>query len=155
MMEKHLLSKPVRNVQSGGGHFPEWPQCIPAHSLPQCLTVLPRCWAPQMPDSSSSKRYFHLFLRTFLPGLPLPKLMPFAVHQTTYQKARTLFPLLGSMGSDYSFSPQVDLVGLHPFMPSETPAQAPLPLPTLAPWGSTAQAHSTPDSGCEHPGWGP
>lgn len=118
MMEKYLLSKPVRNVQPGGGHSPEWSQCIPAHSLPQCLTVLPCCWASQMPDSSSSKRYFHLFLSPFLPGLSLPKLMPFAVHQTTNKNEKTLFPLLGSMGSDYSSSPQVDLVGPHPFMPA-------------------------------------
>lgn len=35
------------------------------------------------------------------------------------QKAKALFPLLGSsLGSDYSFNPQVDLAELHPFMPA-------------------------------------
>lgn len=127
VMEMHLLCKP-----GSCWECPVWRQ-----RLSRVTTVHPSLQPASVPDSPAmllscsdaqqlfTQKIFSLVLHQklifFSSRTSSTKLKALCCSSDHLQKhqAKELFPLLGSsLGSDYPFSPQVDLVDLHPFMPA-------------------------------------
>lgn len=146
---------PVRNAQSGGRHSPERPQPPSELDSPARLLSSSAAWQLFIQKIFSFVPNYNYFLSSRTSSTKLNALCYSSDHLRKL-KAKALFPLLGSsLGSGYSFSPQVDLADLHPFMPAGETSPGSLCLCQLRHQarGSTAQAHSTTNPICEHCVW--